>query len=74
MSDDLDYKNHIRIFLCDDDACGKGNWQCIGYFGNQHIAAFGWSPQDALTKAMVDYVAAPAVGPKPEIDLEDMFG
>ena len=66
-----DHENSIRIFLCDDDACGKGNWQCIGYFADQHISAFGHSPEDALKKAMVDVTP---VGPKQELDLEDMFG
>jgi hypothetical protein len=69
MSDD--YKNQIRIFLCDDDALGKGNWQCIGYFGDQHIAAFGYSPAEALEKAMSE--VKPTVGPVQQ-DLEDMFG
>lgn len=31
---------------------GKGNWQAIGHYKGQHIAAFGFSPQDALDKAM----------------------
>lgn len=70
---DKDYKNHIRIYLCDDDARGKGNWQCIGYFEGKHIASFGWSPQEALDKAMTDAQSRPAVGPKDETNLEDMF-
>lgn len=73
MSDDTDYKNHIRIFLCKDNACGKGNWQCIGYFGDQHISSFGWSPQEALDKAMTEVESRPAPGPKDETNLEDMF-
>jgi hypothetical protein len=72
---DLDDMNHIRIFLCRDNACGKGNWQCIGYFGKQHIAAFGWSPQEALDKAMTEMESRLTLGSKQqEINLEDMFG
>lgn len=34
---------------------GKGNWQAIGHYNGCHIAAFGFSPQDALDKAMKTY-------------------
>jgi hypothetical protein len=67
---DVDDMNHIRIFAV-TGTCGQGDWQCIGYFGKQHIAAFGFSPQDALEKAMSKIT--PAVGPKDETNLEDMF-
>lgn len=83
MIEDDDHEDHIRIFKCRDNSCGKGNWQCIGYFGDQHISSFGWSPAEALEKAMsevkpVEEMAwrkyEPAVGPDKQIDLEDMFG
>lgn len=50
-----DHDNYISVFLNADNGGGKGNWQAIGYFKNQHVAAFGWSAQEALDKALADY-------------------
>lgn len=31
---------------------GKGNWQAIGYIDGKHVSSFGYSPVDALEKAL----------------------
>lgn len=74
MSNERDHKNSIAIHAA-TGTCGQGDWQCIGYYGDQHIAAFGFSPQEALDKAMTEMESRRPVGPKPQqVDLEDMFG
>lgn len=79
MSDHHEDNIHIYKVL---GTHGKGNWQAIGYYGDQHIAAFGFSPVEALEKAMSELKPAeelkwkkyePTVGPDQQ-ELEDMFG
>ena len=32
--------------------CGQGDWQAIGYYKGKHVSAFGFSPTEALEKAL----------------------
>lgn len=44
-------ENHIMINPA-IGTLGQRNWQAIGYYKGKHVSAFGFSPTEALEKAL----------------------